>query len=83
VKNSEGLKKIIAILEEICPGVDYNTSQTLIDHQIIDSFAILSLVAELQEEFDVYITPMQIKPANFNSAQALWNMVERLQDGGK
>jgi len=83
VKNTEGLEKIIAILEDICPGVDYNSCQALIDHQIIDSFAILSIVAELTEEFDVYITPMDIKPSNFNSAKALWMMIERLKAGGK
>ena len=83
MKKLEGLEKIIAILDEICPGVDYNSCQTLVDQQIIDSFAILSIVAELQDEFDVYITPMDIKPSNFNSAKALWIMVERLKAGGK
>ncbi len=79
MENSEGIKKIIAILEDINPDVDYTTCTKLIDSQILDSFAILSIVAELQEEFDVYVTPMDIKPANFNSAQALWAMVERLR----
>ena len=79
MENLEGIKKIIAILEDINPDVDYSTCTALIDNQILDSFAILSIVAELQEEFDVYVTPMDIKPANFNSAQALWTMVQRLK----
>ncbi|HZW49449.1 MAG TPA: acyl carrier protein [Bacillota bacterium] len=73
------MKKIIAILEDINPDVDYMTCNALIDNQVLDSFAILSIVAELQEEFDIYVTPMDIKPANFNSAQALWMMVLRLK----
>jgi len=79
MENLEGIKKIIAILEDINPDVDYTTCNALIDNQILDSFTILSIVAELQEEFDVYVTPMDIKPANFNSAQALWTMVQRLK----
>ena len=40
-----------------------------------DSFAILSIVGELEDEFDVSVTPADILPENFNSAQALWAMV--------
>ena len=41
--------------------------------------AILSIVGELEDEFDVSVTPADIIPENFNSAQALWAMVQRLQ----
>ena len=46
----------------------------------LDSFAILSIVSELQDEFDIAITPADIIPENFNSATALWEMVCRLKD---
>lgn len=83
MKNQSNFEKIITILEDICPGVDYLTCKTLIDQQILDSFAILSIVAELQDAFDVYLTPMDIQPSNFNSAQALTDLVERKKAGGK
>ena len=44
-----------------------------------DSFAILSIVSELQDTYDITITPADIIPENFNSAKALWDMVCRLK----
>ena len=74
------MDKLIELLEDIKPGVDYETCDTLIDDGLLDSFAILSIVSELQDEFDIAITPADIIPENFNSATALWEMVCRLKD---
>lgn len=71
------MEKLIEILEDIQPDADYETCTTLIDDGILDSFAILSIVGELEDEFDVSVTPADIIPENFNSAQALWAMVQR------
>lgn len=49
------MDKLIEILEDIKPGVDYETCDTLIDDGLLDSFAILSIVSELQDEFDIAI----------------------------
>ena len=70
------MDKLIEILEEIQPDADYETCETLIDDGIL---AILSIVSELQDEFDITITPADIVPENFNSAAALWEMVCRLK----
>lgn len=56
------MDKLIEILEDIKPGVDYETCDTLIDDGLLDSFAILSIVSELQDEFDIAITPADIYP---------------------
>ena len=58
---------------------DSDTYDTLIDDGILDSFAILSIVSELQDTYDITITPADIIPENFNSAKALWDMVCRLK----
>lgn len=73
------MEQMIEILEDIQPGVDYANCTTLIDDGILESFAILSIVGELEEVFGVSLTPAEIIPENFNSAQALWDMVQRLQ----
>ena len=73
------MEKLLEILEDIQPDEDYETCTTLIDDGILDSFAILSIVAELEDTFGVQVTPAEIIPENFNSAQALWNMVQKLQ----
>ena len=74
------MDKLIEILEEIKPGVDYETCDTLIDDGLLDSFAILSIVSELQDEFDISITPAEIVPENFNSAEGIWRLLERMKE---
>ena len=76
------MERLIEILEEIEDGVDYENCTTLIDQGILDSLAIISLVAEIEEEFDVQIPTVEIIPENFNSAQAIWNLIERIQEEG-
>jgi len=74
------MKELMEILEDIHPGVDYETCTTLIDDGILDSFAVLSVVSELTDAFQIEITPAEIIPENFNSAAAMWDMVKRLQN---
>lgn len=74
------MEKLIEILEEIQPEVDYETCTDLIDGHYLPSLSILSLVAEIEEEFDITIPTVEIIPENFNSAQALWKMIKRLQE---
>ena len=47
---------------------------------ILSSLSILSLIAELEDEFDTTIPAVEIVPANFNSAKAMWEMIQRLQE---
>lgn len=74
------MEKVIEILEDIKGNVDYAHETSLVDDRILDSFSILTLVAELEDEFDVEISYNEIKPHNFNSAQGLWEMVQRLSE---
>lgn len=67
------------ILDEIAPGEDFENCTTLIDDHILDSFGILSLVSEIEDEFDVEISPAELIPENFNSAAKLWEMIGRLK----
>lgn len=76
------MEKLLEILEEIAPGEDVENCTTLIDDHILDSFAILSLVSELEEEFDIEVSPAELIPDNFNSAAALWGMICRLKEEG-
>ncbi len=74
------MDELIEILEGIEPGVDYENCTTLIDDNYLDSLAIISLVAEIEEAFDVQIPTVEIVPDNFNSAKNLWKLIERLKE---
>ena len=74
------MEALLDILKELHPEVDFETCDTLIDDKILDSFDIVSLIAEINNEFDVNISAKDIIPENFNSAQALWALIERLED---
>lgn len=75
----KALDRLMEILDEIAPGEDFENCTTLIDDHILDSFGILSLVSEIEDEFDVEISPAELIPENFNSAAKLWEMIGRLK----
>ncbi len=74
------MSKIVSILEDIKPGIDYENCKELIDGHYLDSLSIISLIAELEDEFDITIPAIEIVPANFNSVEQMAAMVERLQE---
>jgi acyl carrier protein len=80
IKKETHMDRLLEILEEIIPGEDIETCTTLVDDNILDSFAIISLVQALEEEYDIVISPAELIPENFNSAEALWEMVDRLMN---
>jgi acyl carrier protein len=74
------MDEILEILQDLHPDVDFETCDTLIDDGILDSFDIVSIIAEISNEFDVKIGAEHIIPENFNSAQALWDLIRRLEE---
>ena len=74
------MNELMQILEELRPDVDFENEEGLIANGILDSFDIVSLVGELNEAFDIEIQPNDLIPENFNSAKAIWDLVEKLQD---
>lgn len=74
------METVLEILMELQSEVNYEVCTTLIDDHILNSLTIIALVGELEDEFDITIPAVEIIPANFNSAQAIWAMVQRLMD---
>ncbi len=74
------MEKLLEILENIKPGVDYENTKTLIDDHYLDSLSILSLIAEIEDEFDVVVPTIEIIPDNFNSVEAMMNLITKLQE---
>ena len=73
-------KQIIEILTEICPGIDFENETALIDDGLIDSLDIVAVVTELMEAFDVELGVDDLTPENFNSVDAIVELIENAQD---
>lgn len=74
------MEPLMEILENLHPEIDFNTCGTLIDDGLIDSFDIVTIISEINEEYDVVIPAEEIVPENFNSAKALYALIVRLED---
>ena len=74
------MEALLEILQGLHPEVDFSTCDDLIDGKILDSFDIVTIVAEVNAEYDVAIPAEEMIPENFNSADALWALIEKLMD---
>jgi len=74
------MEKLIEILMDLHSDIDYKTEEGLVDNGILDSLDIVTLVTEIDSEFDVRIPPEEIVPENFNSAKALFALIEKLDE---
>lgn len=76
----ETMNVILEILTELHEDIDYEVCDTLVDDKILDSFDIITIISEVADRLDVTISAEYIVPENFNSAEALCNLVEKLLD---
>jgi D-alanine--poly(phosphoribitol) ligase subunit 2 len=74
------MEELLTILNDMDDSIDWENEEGLIDNRILDSFGVISLVAELGETFDIEIEASEIVPQNFNSVKAIYAMVTRLQE---
>ena len=74
------MEKLMNILMEIDDNIDYEKEKALIDGRLLDSFGVITLVSELEEAYDIDIEASEMTPDNFNSAEAIYKMVVRLQE---
>lgn len=74
------MEELMEILRELRPDVDFETETALVDDGVLGSFDITALVNEIMDEFDVEISMADLEPENFNSAQAIYEFIQSLQD---
>ena len=74
------MEKIMEILKEPRPDLDFENAGKLIDDKILDSFDIISLVGELNDAFDIDININDLVPDNFNTPAAMAELVEKLKN---
>ncbi len=71
-------EELLEILEELHPEIDFETEDSLIDDKLLDSFDVVTLVTEIGSAFDIELTAADMVPENFNSLDAMVDMIERM-----
>lgn len=74
------MEKILAILENLKSGVDFENETQLVTGKVLDSIEITSLITSLEDEFDIEIGMEYMDNANFDSVDAIWEMVQELME---
>lgn len=73
------MEELLEILKEIRPDVDFENETELIDEGILDSFDVVSIISEIDDAFGVQIRINELDPENFNSAEAIWSLIQKLK----
>ena len=73
-------EQALKILKDIRPDINFEKETKLIDDSMLDSFDIISIVSEFNETFDVSIDVEDLEPENFNSVDAMLELISRLQN---
>ncbi|MBR1692752.1 MAG: acyl carrier protein [Lachnospiraceae bacterium] len=74
------MEQILKILREVRPDVEFEKEKKLIDDGILDSFDIITIVSEFNETFDIDIDVEDLEPVNFNTVEAMQQLIKRLQE---
>lgn len=74
------MEALLNILNEINEDIDFRKEQALIDDRLLDSFCLIRLITDLEDEFDITIQAVELTPENFNSVKSMWSMIQRLQE---
>ena len=74
------MDKIIEILNGLKSGIDFMSAKDLVTGKVLDSIEITSLIASLEETFDIEIGMEYMENENFDSVEAMWDMVQEIRD---
>lgn len=72
------MNELKTILSELFPEIDFDKEKNLYDDGIIDSVAVVTIIAKIEETFDVSVTMEYIQPMYFQSVETMWEMIEEL-----
>ena len=71
---------VMEILEDLHPEIDFDTYDSRKDGALLDSFDVISLIADIGEELDVVITADKINEDNFASVDSICALISSLMD---
>jgi acyl carrier protein len=73
------MEKLYELLKNCCPTVDFQNESGLVTNKVIDSMDLVAIISDIEEEFDVSIEMDKIEPENFDSAEAMWKLIQSLK----
>ena len=74
------MEELYELLDGLNMKVDFRNEKALIEDGILESLDIVIIVDELNSHYDIEITVDDLIPENFDSAEAMLELVRRLQD---
>ena len=74
------MKEFIELLSALRPDVDFENTTDLVSGGVLKSFDIIQIVGMIDDEYDLKVPVSELKPENFDSAAALYEMIQRLDD---
>ena len=74
------MEELLEVLKRALPKVDWETDDLLVDDGIIDSMDVVSVISEITDEYDIEIPSEEMEPENFNSVEAIYEMIQRLKE---
>lgn len=73
------MEELLKLLKGVRPDVDFENETSLIDDGYLDSFDVVSIISEIDDQFGVQIRINELDPENFNSAESIWNLIQALK----
>ena len=73
------MEQLKAMLQENFPNIDFDAEKHLMTDGILDSLAVVTIIAEIEDAFDISVTMEYIQPAYFESVETMWEMIGELQ----
>ncbi|MBK5253981.1 MAG: acyl carrier protein [Peptostreptococcaceae bacterium] len=74
------MEVLLELLEDIQGGIDYKTEKHLVSDKLLDSLALVELVSSIDDEFGVSVEMDDFIPENFESIEAIWDLIKKLED---
>lgn len=74
------MEQLLELLKGVRADVDFENETALMDDDILDSFDVVSIISEIDNVFGVQIRINELDPENFNSVEAIWNLIQELKE---
>ena len=71
------MNQILEILQDIRPDYDFASSPNFIVDSLLDSFDIITLTSELEENYAIRIQTEDIVPENYQNIDSIANLVRK------